>query len=197
MSTTLPNDTEVWSQLWRQVESTPATPDLRQLVARDSRRLFLAVASECVVAIALLTWSTTFVLADPSLEGFLWIGSLLAFLVIAFAFTTWNRRGLWRASGNSTSAYVTLCIDRCYSRLLAARFAIWLLAVESVFVAGWRLLRAALDPTAGETALGLATVLVGLLLLNGIVMLWVRFYSARVHGELESYKTMRAWLSAT
>jgi hypothetical protein len=197
MSTTLPDHTEVWSQLWREVESTPAAPDLRKLVARDSRRLFLTVASECVVALGLITWSISLVLADPSLEGFLWIASLLAFLAIAVGFTTWNRRGLWRVSGNSTSAYVTLCIDRCYSRLLSARFAMWLLVVESVFVAGWRLLRAVLDPAAGETALGLASVLVGLLLLNGIAMLCVHFYSARVRGELERYKTMRAWLSTT
>lgn len=183
---------EFWSAAWQDLDPEPAALDLRRTVARERLRMAIVVIAEALVVLGTLGLATALVVREPSVEGALWIGSLVVFFAATVAFTVWNRSGLWNAAGETTAAYVALRIDRCCARLLAARFAVGLVIVESLFVVGWRFVSSWVDG-----ALVPANLARTLLLLAGAsaaVLLFAHHHQRRTERELEQLRGVRAAL---
>ena len=187
------DSTEFWSLTWQQLDTGPATLDLRRSVSRERLRMAIVVATEALVVVGTLAFATVLVVREPSVEGVLWIGALLVFFAATIAFTVWNRSGLWNATAETTAAYVALRIDPCCARILAARFALVLVIVESLFVLGWHFVSSWLE---GLTVpANLARTLLLLAGANAAVLLFAHHHQRRAERELEQLRRIRAALS--
>jgi len=182
-----------WSTAWQKIDPQPAPLDLRRLVSRDRLILVVTIALEVLTTIGLLVFAATRLRNAPSVEGVLWLGSLVVFCAAATAFSIWNRSGLLRATNETTLAYIALCIDRCCARLLSARFALVLSLSESAFVVVWVAIRGWLE--GAILSASLFNSLVFLVVFNLALGMGTHFYQRKVRRELESFQRLRAELS--
>jgi hypothetical protein len=158
------NETE-WSSLstlWASAQEPVDAGLLRKVVRAHRRGLVAVTVGEIVLAIA-FAWLSYAVLRDGVEPWTLvWVATLWIFMAAAVAFAWWNRRGTWRALGDSVADYVRLTRVRAerqrrsmifgvalyvaevvavvaqlqwFDRLTP--FAIVLLGVASIIVAGW------------------------------------------------------------
>ncbi len=186
---------EFWSVAWQQIDAEPVALDLRRTVARERVRMAIVVGSEALVVIGTLALAIVMVVREPSVEGLLWIGSLLLFFAATIAFAIWNRSGLWNAAAETTAAYVALRIDRCCARILAARFAVGLVIVESLFVICWHFVGGWMDGLLVPA--NLARTLLLLAGASAAVLLFANHHQRRAERELEQLRGIRAALGST
>ncbi|HEX6901018.1 MAG TPA: hypothetical protein VF789_14945 [Thermoanaerobaculia bacterium] len=184
---------------WRQAEpeAAPFTAAEARRIRRQARRrgygLFLLAAGEILSSLGLVVWYFRELPehhGPVELSGF---AALVFFLAVAFAFTYWNRRGVWWPAAESTRTFVEFSAERCRRKLRALRFCPWLLAAELVFLipwAVWALLSKAAAPLQdwlavfGWTALSVVAVLWG--------GAWMRRRTLR---ELERWEEMARGLA--
>lgn len=130
------NDKEWQSmhQLWRTADAGVDAQPLRRAVSAHRRWLVIATLGEVLFAAALM-WLTWVVLRE-GVTGWriIWAISVWFFAAVAYAFVWWNRRGTWRAAGNSVSDFVRLTRLRARRQRLSLRFALGLAVAESVVV---------------------------------------------------------------
>ena len=183
---------ELWSAAWQRSDPGPVDLDLRRVVNRDRLRLTLTVASEVVVVAALLGYALRLMMRSPTIESALVFGAFVFFSLLAIAFNVWNRSGLWRACAETTAAYVALSIDRCCARLLAARFAVALALLESVFILGWHFVTGWMIGDALSDKLRDSFLI--LLVVNLAVMVGMKLYTQKTRRELERLRRISAQL---
>jgi hypothetical protein len=161
------NETE-WtslSTLWTSSQEPVDAGVLHRVVRAHRRGLLAATAGELLLTIA-FAWLSYAVLRDGiELWTIVWVTTLWIFMAVAIAFAWWNRRGTWRALGDSVAEYVRLTRVRAERQrrsilfglaLFAAEvlavvaqlqwfdrltpFALLLLGVAAILVAGWAVL---------------------------------------------------------
>ena len=128
---------------WQEAEPGPAPLPAKEVerIRRQARRrsygLILLGLGEVFGSLALVAW----LFQDlPERHGPVEIVALVAilfFLAVAFAFTFWNRRGVWWPAAESTRTFVEFSAERCRRKLRALRFCPWLLAAELAFLVPW------------------------------------------------------------
>lgn len=130
------NETE-WSSLstlWSSSQEPVDAGVLRRVVRAHRRGLLAATAGEIVLAIA-FAWLSYAVLSDGvELWTIVWVATLWIFMTVAVAFAWWNRRGTWRALGDSVVEYVRLTRVRAERQRRSMIFGLALFAVEVVAV---------------------------------------------------------------
>lgn len=183
---------------WREAE-----PEAAPLPAKEARRirrqvrrrvygLILLAACEILGSLGLVAWLFRD-LPDRhgpvELAGF---AAILVFFAVAFAFTFWNRRGVWWPAAESTRTFVEFSAERCRRKLRALRFCPWLLAAELIFLVPWAVW--ALLSRAAPLQDWLAAF--GWMALSVVIVLWGgAWYRRRTLRELETWKEMSRGLA--
>ncbi len=128
-----------WRAAWRDAapEAPPIPDDLRRIVRRGDRRLVLVTLGEVLLTVASIAVAIVFVRAEPNAPRIVWAAAVFALFAATWTFAIVNRRGTWRANGESVRSFVELARERCERKLRALRFVVALLAVEVLFLAGW------------------------------------------------------------
>lgn len=122
-------------EIWRRGDDPVSPPAIRRAVRRQQWRLAGVVLGE--LAVTVIVVAATLWRIDRGLDGFwwTWLAVLWASWLAALGFTAWNRRGVWRADGRSTRAYLALLLERARRRQRTARFVLVLLGCEAAAVA--------------------------------------------------------------
>jgi hypothetical protein len=162
------------TQDWRTAPETGTLDELRPRAARQHRRQLLVVAGEAGIVLAFLALSLAVLAGQVQAWEVVWLTTLWAFTTIAVGFAWWNRRATWRVAGETVEHYVRLSRLRAERQLRSVRFALWLLAVETVVVAAQLLWFDRLVPLA-LVALGAAGV---------VIVAWCLYTRRRLLGEL-------------
>lgn len=128
----------------RPADEVPAA--LRRRVRRRSLGLALLTIGEVALtatAIVVL-WRVAQLLGTP-FDLFTLI-TLAVLAGLAFAFSLWNRWGIWRPSLETTAAYLDLSIARCARHRRGLTAGWWLLAAEVALYVPWIWHRLHADP---------------------------------------------------
>ncbi|HRC87126.1 MAG TPA: hypothetical protein PK413_16080, partial [Thermoanaerobaculia bacterium] len=136
-------DFERWQQDWKAATSAQPRLDARALRSRVRRRTFwlaIGVAFE-EICMAFAVWNITgLALAQASrVDRWLLLG-VVGSLLWAMGFALWIQRGTWRASTESTQAFIDLARLRC-RRVISSvppMIAYTVVLVGIYLVTGWR-----------------------------------------------------------
>ncbi|MFL6291366.1 MAG: hypothetical protein ACJ759_10765 [Thermoanaerobaculia bacterium] len=110
---------------------------IRRKVRRQGCRMVLLTLFEIAGCAALLAWIWKASLEQPRAIGTVGFAGTAVLVVLALAFSLWNRRGIWAPASESTLTFVELSLERQRRKLVALRFGPWLLAVELAFLVPW------------------------------------------------------------
>ncbi|HLK67980.1 MAG TPA: hypothetical protein VKU19_31320 [Bryobacteraceae bacterium] len=160
-------DTELdgWRQEW-QVES-PVLPDLEAKVRRQTRFMRIMLALEVLVTVVIGGGAIAWAILDRETD-LVWLAiAVWIFIVAAWTFAFYNRRGCWAPEALNTAAFLELSIQRSRAALVSSTFGLVLYVCEMVFNLSWIYHRKLQDGPLGlETfltsftsiAVGMATV---------------------------------------
>jgi hypothetical protein len=130
-----------WTRDWQAAEPDGSPADLRRQVARRSRGLAAVTAGEAVMSAAFATALVRLAL-DPGhpADVPLAIG-LLGVIALAFGFSLWNRRGVWRPRADTVRASLELSLRRARRRLRGLTAGWGVLALEVLLLLPWAVVR--------------------------------------------------------
>jgi hypothetical protein len=111
--------------------------DVRASAVRQQRRLRTRHVAELVAAVVLVTFSAAVLWRNPTLEAFMWAGTVWATTLAATAFSLWNWNILWKANLKSVNEYALDYRKRWLASLRAVRFGTILLGVQTAIALPW------------------------------------------------------------
>jgi tellurite resistance protein TehA-like permease len=177
-----------WARLredWRAEPATPAATaaELRRRVRRQDLLLRLGFAAEIagLVFAAAVGASALYRNSHPGVVAAVIIWYVL--LAGSLAFAIWNRRGIWRAAGQSTRDFLELSRRRCLASIRNCQASLYIAPVTNVVFLP--LLYVSLEEQAARAMLsGVIGANVGLAVAAAFV-LWYRRRKRRELAELE------------
>jgi hypothetical protein len=177
-----------WIADW-QAEPEPA-PELREAIRRRVKRQGLkmawSLAGEVVLTAGLLAIVIRGALLRPEPLNLAAMTGLAVLILWALGCSLWYRRGTWRPSAETTSAFLNLSILRCHRRLAVVRAGWFLLAVELAILIPW------LFVILGDSSLGDYLGAFGFLaLLTALVVAFSLTAQGRARRELEELEEVR------
>jgi hypothetical protein len=194
MMMNMDKDWEAWTREWHE-EAAPAPgieSAIERRVRRQSARLALLSVMEGAVALGLLALSAIVAADRPTPLVLVWAGAIWILVFVAWGFSLWNRRGIWRPAAQNTRAFVEVSLERCARRLRTVRFAAWLLVSEVLFLILWGSWEYRSDPGGFSERADLHMARYGLitLLVIGISvwLIWLRRRTLRERDSLGDFK---------
>jgi hypothetical protein len=124
---------DAWRREWQ--ADTPALPDLKARVERETRMMRMFVAAEILVTVVIGGGSLVLALLSPGLDMLVLTIGVWVFIAIAWTISFLLRRGAWAPVTATTTAFLDLSILRCRRR----REAIWLQVVLYTLILGFDL----------------------------------------------------------
>jgi hypothetical protein len=140
---TLPRDADdelrEWIADWQtEPEPAPEVRDaIRRRVKRQTLKMMLSLAGEVVLTLGLLGIVINSAVRWPEPLNLAAMAGLVVLIFWAIGSSLWFRRGTWRPSAETTSAFLDLSILRCRRRLAALRAGWFLLAMEEAILIPW------------------------------------------------------------
>jgi hypothetical protein len=131
-----------WEDLglvWRTVADTGAERWVRELVTRQTRAYRVMFAAEVLITVVVLAAVAWTVAVERTVAAFGLGIAAVAHSAIIWAFSLWNRAGVWRPLGESTRDYLAVARERCWRERRGSAFVIGLLLVEGALVMAWLL----------------------------------------------------------
>ncbi|MGQ0640471.1 MAG: hypothetical protein ACT4P6_06820 [Gemmatimonadaceae bacterium] len=120
--------------VWRTDEHAPVrlNEHLGERVRRQSGRLRLILAGEIVTTVAILVVSGALIMRNAGANA-VRVGALvLLYTAGVWAFTLWNRRGIWSPYGETTADFVGLLRVRAQRRIRTAWFCIIVIGLAAI-----------------------------------------------------------------
>ena len=183
-----------WMEDWR--DDAPPGAEARAAILRHVRRrsrtLALVTAGDLVVTILLLGLFGALLARarEPETIAVLVAGGLLA--VSALGLATWNRRGIWRPSAETTEAFLEISLLRCRRSLRAVRYSYGIMVVEALLLVPWLVIgilrRPDTRPFGWNPYLFYGALLA---LIFGAMLLGCRWYARRVRRERQVLREAR------
>jgi hypothetical protein len=184
-------DIDRWQRLWQARADGPNASDLRDQVARESRRRkasFIApVLVTVVIGAGVIARAMT---SGSALEIAVAIEAWL-FIAIVWTVTIRIDRHNWRPLGNTTTAFVDLSIRRCESDLQGLRAAVVLFIAQFIAIVA---LKQSLAPVGLLDLLTAWPVVVIGWLGFPALLVGVRWHGRRKRGELRRLLELRRQL---
>lgn len=165
---------------------------IRRKVRRQGCRMVLLTLFEIAGCAALLAWIGKASLEQPRAIGTVGFAGTAVLVVLALAFSLWNRRGIWAPASESTITFVELSLERQRRKLVALRFGPWLLAVELAFLVPWSvwaLLSRPAEPWRWLFAFGW---MIGM---SALLLAWSAWYRRRTLRETAEWEELRRALA--
>lgn len=165
---------------------------IRRKVRRQGCRMVLLTLFEIAGCAALLAWIGKASLEQPRAIGTVGFAGTAVLVVLALAFSLWNRRGIWAPASESTLTFVELSLERQRRKLVALRFGPWLLAVELAFLVPWSvwaLLSRPAEPWRWLFAFGW---MIGM---SALLLAWSAWYRRRTLRETAEWEELRRALA--
>jgi hypothetical protein len=132
-------DIDAWRQLWQASADGPGAADLRDRVARETRRQKIAMIGPVLVTIVIGGWTLLRGYASPGFDNVLLAVETWLFIAVAWLGGLWIDRGTWRPLSDSTSAFIDISIRRCEAALRGLKFLAVMYVVQLAFVLFWKL----------------------------------------------------------
>jgi hypothetical protein len=132
-------DIDGWRQLWQASADGPGAADLRDRVARETRRQKIAMIGPVLVTIVIGGWTLLRAIASPGFDNVLLAVETWLFIAVAWLGGLWIDRGTWRPLSDSTSAFIDISIRRCEAALRGLKFLTVMYVVQLAFVLFWKL----------------------------------------------------------
>lgn len=170
-----------WARTWGTVGEDAPARWVRRMVERQSRLMRWVVGVEVVVTVVVLVATAWTVRNLPPLSAGTILGVAILHSAVIWGFTLRNRAGIWSPLGATMRDYLVLARERCRRERRAARFTLWLLAVEGILLTVWVLVRDTAVRRPPPFALWWvpsAVVVVG-------AVIWPVWVDRRAHGRLE------------
>ncbi len=184
---------EEWRREW-QSSARPAPIDAGGLgghVSRGTRRLILLTAAEVaftILGIGLAAWKLR---RQPNAPTAVWAGMVCVFFAAVWICALSNRRGVWKASGESVRDFLALAKERCRRRISAARFAGALLLAEVLFLIPWGWWEYHSDPAAFANRWELYLTRYALIgAAAAASLLFIRSFRRRARRELQALERL-------
>lgn len=114
------DELELWRRQWHSQAAVPI--DLIRKVERETVAMRKDRIVSILVTIIIGGGMTVWALLTPSLQIILLACGTWLFIVIVWAFSLANTRGIWSPAARTTASYIDLCIRRCHRKLDALRF---------------------------------------------------------------------------
>lgn len=125
---------DAWGQVWRTADAPVDVAPLRRKIAAHRRLLIAAALGEALLVAGFLWLSARVARGGVEPWEAVWLATLWGFTLLALAFAWWNRRGTWRALGESVEEFVRLTRLRAERQRRSALFSAGLSAAEAVIV---------------------------------------------------------------
>jgi hypothetical protein len=174
---------EGWREQWQMTPDT-SPPDLRERVARQSRRARIFMIAPVLVTAIMGGGFSVQAAASPGAESITLAAAVWVFIAIAWGAGLLTSRGTWEPLADTTAAFIDLSIRRCRSTLRGLTFGVVLYVAELAFCIAWRVYQSGQNHGALMTVLASPSVValgwVGLPAFVGFV-LW---YGRRKREEL-------------
>ncbi len=167
--------------IWRTDEhrATASTEHLAQRVRRQSDHLRRILAGEIILTLVVLVAAGAAIIQNAG-AGAVRVGAMVFLYTAAvWAFTLWNRRGVWKPYGETTADFVALLRVRAQRRIWSAWFSQVVVSVALILVSrevevAWR---------AGQVSL-VDWVWIGLGAYSVAVIVWSVWYRRRARREM-------------
>jgi hypothetical protein len=130
---------EAWRLLWQSQPGGEAAADLRERVARETRRKKVLLICPVLVTISIGGWTALRAIASARFEDVVLAIETWLFIVVIWVGALWLERGTWRPLGDTTAAFLDLSIRRCQSALAGVRFAGVVYIVQLAVILIWQL----------------------------------------------------------
>jgi hypothetical protein len=127
-------DLDRWRLLWQARTEGPDAADLRDRVARETRRRRALMAAPVSVTVAIGGAMIAWAIASPGVESIALAIESWLFIAIVWAGAIWIDRGTWTPLGNTTAAFIDISIRRCRSDIAGLRFGVILYLVQFVAI---------------------------------------------------------------
>ena len=141
-------DLRALQTLWRSgSEERPSGADLRDRVARETRRRKLAWIGPALVSVAIGGWTLSRAIASPAFDNILLAAESWTFIAVAWLGSLWIDRGTRQPLADTTAAFVDISIRRCRSTLGGLRLAAVMYLVHFPFILFWKLRYSSIELT--------------------------------------------------
>ncbi|HJU74553.1 MAG TPA: hypothetical protein VJ717_12465 [Gemmatimonadaceae bacterium] len=136
MSNELEASWEHLGALWRTDEHpvVPLSQRLANRVRRQSDRLRVIVVGEIVLTLAMLVGSGAVIVRNGGASAVRSGATVLLYTGAIWAFTLWNRRGLWSPYAESTADFIALLRVRAQRRVRTAWFCLVVISLATIVV---------------------------------------------------------------
>lgn len=190
------SELEVWGTTWRAPLAELIVPafDFGAEHRRQEWRLRFHYVFGLCFAVLLTCYAAVVLHRDFRAEVLAWAVVVWVTTAGATAFSVWNWRGLWNASGRSVLEYADLYEKRSLATLRAMRFGYWFLVLQLSIAAPWLtwdFLRHELPPV--RYALSMASLAV----LTIVYVVWFAVLRRRSVMELHRVEEFRISLTGT
>jgi hypothetical protein len=137
---------DTWRMLWQGRVEAPAAADLRDRVARETRRKRIEMAGSILVTILIGGWVIARAVSSRELHDVALAVETWVFIAVIWLGVSWIDRGNWRPLTDTTTGFVELTIGRCRSALAGVRFSLYLYLAQLAFILFWQFRYSGTEP---------------------------------------------------
>lgn len=178
------------------METPPVSlTDLRRKVYGQNIRLILTVSLEILISIGIIAVCIHLWSQYPRFDTLIGIAGIWGFLAVTWGFALWNRHGIWQADSQTTQALIELLYERAVRQLRTARYCVWLLITETLFISLWSWWKPPYD-TPILAIVDSATLRWGIIFIMVIGYIgWIIWFRRRALSELDRLSPLRMGFS--
>jgi len=183
---------DAWRRAW-QAES-PALPDLKARVERETRMMRRFVAAEILVTVVIGGGSLVLALLSRAMDMFVLAIGVWVFIAIAWTISFLLRRGAWAPLTATTTAFLDLSILRCRRRREAVVAQVVLYVLILAFDLVW-IYASASGPRHGAIAFLTSSGIAWVWPVTGLLGIVAVRHRLKLTRELETLTALRRSLS--
>jgi hypothetical protein len=187
-----PAEIDDWQRVWQTQTAGPDAADLRERVARETRRKKVALILPIAVTLGIGGWMASRAAASDRWQDLLLAVETWTFIAVLWAVALWLERGTWRPLDESTAAFVSLSIRRCEAVLTGLRVSTAAYLAQLACILSWQLWYA---PMSAADVLGAWPMIVLGWLGVPAFLLGTAWYGRRKRLELDRLIELRRQLT--
>ncbi|HWM91556.1 MAG TPA: hypothetical protein VN493_12390 [Thermoanaerobaculia bacterium] len=180
-----------WQSEPEEAVSSPLSEETRKRIRRKVQRhghwMVLLTLSELTGCAAMLVWIWKESLEQPRAIGTVGFVGTVILIVVALAFSFWNRRGTWKPATESTRTFVELSLERQRRKLAALRFCPWFLALELAFLIPWSIWALVSQPSEPWRWLFAFGWMAGM---SALMLAWWAWYKRKTLREMAEWEEL-------